>query len=117
MMKKKFFAIAMVIMMVLSLLPVQVFATEAPLTLYVVNTESEFLSKNDGIGLTQLEGSVKLGKDVTKVPGFEIKKIYLKTIEGNEDLSLATLDDYSVKRKRSGNRVCRGTQCSDKDYP
>ena len=113
MMKKKFFAIAMVIMMVLSLLPVQVFATEAPLTLYVVNTESEFLSKNDGIGLTQLEGSVKLGKDVTKVPGFEIKKIYLKTIEGNEDLSLATLDDYSVKSARCRSLNGRGTSFNE----
>ena len=113
MMKKKFFAIAMVIMMVLSLLPVQVFATEAPLTLYVVNTESEFLSKNDGIVLTQLEGSVKLGKDVTKVPGFEIKKIYLKTIEGNEDLSLATLDDYSVKSARCRSLNGRGTSFNE----
>ena len=88
-MKKKSLSILLIVFLLFTLLPFNVFAEDQALTLFLYKNESEFISGNSETNIQKIEeASLKLGNGAGGHSGALVRNIYLVQIEGGQDLFL-----------------------------
>ena len=103
-MKRKFFAIVLVFMMVFSMLPAQSFASENIPTLFICRSETDFIKDKQELSIGKYNGTITLGA-TSKFGNKVIESVYLITIPDGEELSILTKSDNSDSNNPINNKI------------
>ena len=101
-MKRKFFAITLVFMLLFTVLPAQSFASENIPTLFICRSETDFINDNSNLSIDKYNGTITLGA-TSQFGNKQIESVYLVTIQASAKLSIHTksiwdeeIDDFKV---------------------
>ena len=88
-MKRKFFAIVLVFMLVFTMLPAQSYASENIPTLFICRSEADFITDNKTLSIEKYNGTITLGA-TSQFGNKQIESVYLVTIQASAKLSIHT---------------------------